>query len=120
MQTLDCKNYIDEVYLASYKLLFSGDGRSRSDANKQYGNGGLTQDKSYMLCSTWNTPLEAFEDKNQFLGIGIDGVFTHLHKIHQFLGMQNLPSFMCNDVIKNPQVEKYLAAYVKHLEGEFG
>lgn len=114
------KKYIDEVYLASYQVLFSGDGRSRSDSNKKYGSGGLAQNKSYMLCSTWNAPLEAFTDKSQFLGIGIDAVFAHLHKAHEFLGMQKLPSFMCNDVIKNPQVDTYLAEYEAHLKKVFG
>lgn len=115
------KKYLDEVYLASYEILFSGDGRSRNDPSKKYGSGGLAQDKSYMLCSTWNAPLEAFTDKTQFLGVigGIDGVFAHLHKAHEFLGMQKLPSFMCNDVIKNPQVERYLAEYEAHLKKVF-
>ncbi len=115
------KKYIDEVYLASYEVLFSGDGRSSTDASKKYGSGGLAQNKSYMLCSTWNAPLEAFTDETQFFeGKGGDYVFTHLHKIHQFLGMRRLPSFMCNDVIKNPQINSYIKAYEKHLRKVFG
>ena len=30
-----------------------------------------------------------------------------------------LPSFICNDVIKNPQVEKYIADYRAHLQQVF-
>lgn len=114
------KKYIDEVYLASHGVLFNDDGRTRKDPSKKYGSGGLAQNKSYMLCSTWNAPLEVFTDKTQFLGIGIDGVFAHLHKAHAFCGMQKLPSFMCNDVVKNPQVERYLAEYEAHLKKVFG
>ena len=32
----------------------------------------------------------------------------------------HLPTFLCNDVIRNPQVEKYLADYQAHLEKVFG
>ena len=44
----------------------------------------------------------------------------HFHKANEFLGMTRLPTFLCNDVIKNPQVEKYLAEYKTHLENVFG
>ena len=114
------KKYIDEVYLAAHGVLFSGDGRSREDLSKKYGSGGLAHNKAYMLCSTWNAPLEAFEDKNQFFeGKGVDYTFTHLHKAHEFLAMQKLPSFMCNDVIKNPQIDAYKEAYKEHLQKVF-
>ncbi|KLS82597.1 modulator protein, partial [Neisseria gonorrhoeae MU_NG8] len=35
-------------------------------------------------------------------------------------GLSRLPTFLCNDVVKNPQVEKYLADYQAHLEKVFG
>nr|WP_286455228.1 NAD(P)H-dependent oxidoreductase [Neisseria meningitidis] len=35
-------------------------------------------------------------------------------------GKKRLPTFLCNDVVKNPQVEKYLADYQAHLEKVFG
>ena len=38
----------------------------------------------------------------------------------EFLGMTRLPTFICNDVIKNPQIEKYLAQYKAHLDSVFG
>ncbi len=115
------KKYIDEVYLASYEVLFSGDGRSREDASKKYGSGGLAGNKSYMLCSTWNAPLEAFTDETQFFeGKGVDYVFTHLHKAHAFLAMKKLDSFMCNDVMKNPQIKTDIENYKAHLKKVFG
>ncbi len=42
------------------------------------------------------------------------------HKLNKFIGLTRLPTFLCNDVIKNPQVEKYLADYQAHLEKVFG
>ncbi|MGI0406439.1 NAD(P)H-dependent oxidoreductase [Helicobacter himalayensis] len=115
------KKYIDEVYLQGYGILFSGDGRSKEDKSKKYGSGGLAQNKSYMLCSTWNAPLVAFEDKNEFFEAkGVDYVFAHLHKAHEFMGMRPLPSFSCNDVIKNPQIQVYLSDYEAHLQKVFG
>ncbi|GAB0173044.1 hypothetical protein NHP164001_10600 [Helicobacter trogontum] len=70
----------------------------------------------YMFSLTWNAPIEAFNKKDEFFeGVGVDGVYLHLHKANQFLGMQPLPTFICNDVIKNPQVEKYITDYKQHL-----
>ncbi len=31
-----------------------------------------------------------------------------------------LPTFTCNDVVKNPQIERYLSDYRAHLEKVFG
>lgn len=74
-----------------------------------------------MLSVTWNAPLEAFEDKDQFFhGVGVDGVYLPFHKANQFLGMDTLPTFMCNDVIKQPDIEGYFANYRAHLENVFG
>ncbi|RYF62370.1 MAG: T9SS type B sorting domain-containing protein, partial [Cytophagaceae bacterium] len=67
--------------------------------------GGLLHGKCYMLSVTWNAPLEAFEDKEQFFhGVGVDGVYLAQHKANQFIGLDTLPTFMCNDVIKQPDV----------------
>lgn len=63
-------------------------------------------------------PLEAFEDPKQFFGgVGIDGVFLPLHRTMAFLGLKALPSFMANDVIKNPQIDADMKRFVAHLEG---
>lgn len=114
------KKYIDEVFTMGHGKLYTSDGRSRNDESKKYGSGGLSQDKKYMFSLTWNAPLEAFIEKDQFFeGVGVDGVYLHLHKTHQFLGMQPLPTFICNDVIKNPQVEKYMQDYKLHLNNVF-
>ena len=114
------KKYIDDVFTAGHGSLYASDGRSRSDRTKTYGSGGLIQGKQYMLSLTWNAPLDAFEDPDQFFhGVGVDGVYLPFHKANQFLGMTALPTFIANDVIKQPEVEAYKTAYRQHLETVF-
>lgn len=110
------KKYIDEVYLAGVGVLFANDGRSRADESLKYGSGGLARDKRVMLSVTWNAPKEAFIESNGFFeGVGVEGVYLHLRKAHEFCGMEWLPIFMCNDVVKNPQVERYITKYREHI-----
>ncbi|STV86516.1 Modulator of drug activity B [Klebsiella michiganensis] len=74
-----------------------------------------------MLSLTWNAPMEAFTEKDQFFhGVGVDGVYLPFHKANQFLGMSALPTFIANDVIKMPDVPRYTAEYRKHLAEIFG
>ena len=114
------KKYIDDVFTEGYGSLYANDGRSRSDASKKYGSGGLIHDKNYMLSLTWNAPMDAFNDSEQFFhGVGVDGVYLPFHKANQFLGMQTLPTFIVNDVIKAPEVEAYMAQYREHLTQVF-
>ena len=114
------KKYIDDVFTEGHGSLYANDGRSRSDASKKYGSGGLIHDKNYMLSLTWNAPMDAFNDTEQFFhGVGVDGVYLPFHKANQFLGMQTLPTFIVNDVIKAPEVEAYIAQYRKHLTQVF-
>ncbi|WP_119329004.1 NAD(P)H-dependent oxidoreductase [Cysteiniphilum halobium] len=114
------KKYIDEVFTIGHGKLYLSDGRSRGDISKKYGSGGLLHSKKYMLSITWNAPEEAFLDKDQlFEGVGIDGVYLPVHKAHQFLGMTSLPTFMCNDVMKNPRIESDVLRYRKHLDSVF-
>ena len=66
---------MDDVFTEGHGSLYASDGRTRSDASKKYGSGGLVQGKKYMLSLTWNAPMEAFTDKDQFFhGVGVDGV----------------------------------------------
>ncbi len=61
------KKYIDEVHTAGIgEVLCKDDGRTRADLSKKYGSGGLMYGKKYMISTTWNAPLEAFEDPNLF------------------------------------------------------
>ena len=114
------KKYIDEVFMSSNGQFLTGDGRHRETPDHGYGTGGLLCDKQYMFSVSWNAPLAAFTDKNEFFGgVGVDGVYLPLHKAMQFIGMKPLPTFMCNDVIKNPQIEKFVSNYRQHIRQVF-
>ena len=68
-----------------------------------------------------NAPLEAFTRAGDFFGgAGVDAVYLPFHKANEFIGTSQLPTFICNDVIKNPQVEQYIVNYIAHLEKVFG
>ena len=74
-----------------------------------------------MLSLTWNAPIEAFNREGDFFeSKGVDAVYIPSHKPNEFIGLTRLPTFLCNNVIKNPQVEQYLADYQAHLEKVFG
>jgi modulator of drug activity B len=110
------KKWIDDVFMHGQGKIFESDGRHRVAPTKNYGKGGLQHGKQYMFSTTWNAPLEAFEDPAEFFeGRGIDGVLFHFHKAHQFVGMKGLPTIMYNDVVKAPQVDKYIQDYKAHL-----
>ncbi|MCT6592560.1 NAD(P)H-dependent oxidoreductase [Pantoea dispersa] len=110
------KKWIDEVFTLGHGSLYESDGRTRSDSSKKYGSGGLLHNKKYMLSLTWNAPLEAFNDPEQFFeGVGVDGLYLHLHKANQFLGMTPLPTFITNDVVKSPDVENEIRRFSDHL-----
>ena len=115
------QEYIDKVFTAGAGRLFASDGRHRETPTQGYGTGGLLQGKKHMLSLTWNAPIEAFTRAGDFFeGQGVDGVYLHFRKANEFLGMTALPTFICNDVMKNPQVPQYLADYRAHLEKVFG
>ncbi len=115
------KQYIDEVISAGQGgVIWENDGRTRSDASKKYGSGGLMGGKKYMISTTWNAPEEALEDPEQlFEGKGVDGVFFWLHKMFQFCDMKPLPTFACFDVFKNPDIENDIERFKQHLGNIF-
>ncbi|MBS1186493.1 MAG: dehydrogenase (quinone) [Burkholderiaceae bacterium] len=110
------KKYVDEVFTTGHGKLFRDDGRSRTAPSKNYGKGGMLQGKSYMLSVTWNAPVEAFTDPVEFFeGKGVDAVYFPFHKANQFIGLSPLPTFMCNDVMKQPEIENDVVRYRAHL-----
>lgn len=114
------KKYMDDVFTEGHGTLYANDGRSRSDASKKYGSGGLLHDKKYMLSLTWNAPMQAFTDPEQFFhGVGVDGVYLPFHKANQFLGMQALATYIANDVIKAPNIADCEQQYREHLHQVF-
>jgi len=42
------KKYMDDVFTEGHGSLYASDGRTRSDASKKYGSGGLIQGKKYL------------------------------------------------------------------------
>lgn len=114
------KQYLDEVFTAGHGSLYASDGRTRSDASQKYGSGGLVQGKRYMLSLTWNAPQQAFDDPSDFFEAkGVNAVYFPFHKANEFLGMSALPTFLCTDVIKQPNIERDVARYQQHLAEVF-
>ena len=101
------KQYIQDVY--TYGIFYQ-------TADKPYGQGGLLTGKTYMLSTTWNAPKEAFGTKLPTL----DAALVAMHQAQSFVGLKPLPSFSCHNVVKNPQIEKYLLDLDKHLKKLFG
>jgi modulator of drug activity B len=116
------KKYMDEVYTAGMAAGFcTGDGRSSKAPKRNYGMGGLLTSKRYMLSLTFNAPKEAFADPTEpfFAGMAVDDLFRPMHLAFRFFGMQALPTFVCHDVMKDPQIEADLARLDAHLDASF-
>lgn len=115
------KKYVDEVFTIGHGKLYASDGRHRANPTENYGKGGLLQGRKHMLSLTWNAPIEAFDRPNDFFsGVGVDGLYMHFHRANEFLGLEALPTFICNDVIKAPDVPKFIEDYKAHLQNVFG
>lgn len=114
------KKYVDEIFNAAFasKKLLTGDGRTREDSRKQYGTGGLSQGKKFMICGTWNAPAEAFGDRDQqlFQGKKTEDLFLHITSNYRFCGYDILPDYNCFDIYKNENIATDLENYPKHLE----
>ncbi|AZB42447.1 flavodoxin family protein [Bacillus sp. FJAT-42376] len=104
------KHYIDQVYMDN--IFFKGSDR--------YGQGGQFTEKHYMFSVTWNAPETAFNREDDFFeGKSVDEALFHLHKMQQFIGMKQLPTFACYNVVKNPDAEKAVAELREHLNRIF-
>lgn len=115
------KKYLDEVLTEGHGSLYANDGRTRSDASRKYGSGGLLHGKHYMIAATWNAPQQAFDDPSDFFeGKGVDAVYFPFHKSQQFLGLSALPTFLSVDVMKMPNIEADAARYKAHLDKVLG
>jgi modulator of drug activity B len=115
------KKYIDEVFTEGHASLYANDGRSRTDATKKYGSGGMIQGRHYMIAATWNAPQTAFDDPSDFFeGKGVDAVYFPFHKANEFLGLSVLPTFLSVDVMKAPNIEADVARYLAHLDKVLG
>lgn len=116
------KKYIDEVYGYAYAngILCKGDGRTRSDLSKKYGSGGLKNGAKYMISTTWNAPVEAFEEKEEFFEAkSVDEVLIGIHKTYQFFGMKALPSFSMHNIFKGNTIENDAELFKEHIQNIF-
>jgi modulator of drug activity B len=116
------KKYIDEVFSGGMgTVTFANDGRSRENASKRYGSGGLMQGKKYMLSLTYNCPATEFDNKDGFFdGMSLDEANVATHKLFQFCGAQPLESYAIHDVFKEKlDIDAELERFKKVLERNF-
>lgn len=114
------KKYVDEVFnsgLQSQKFL-SGDGRTREDANKQYGSGGKMHGKKFMICATFNAPEEAFNNhgKNLMQGKTSSDLFLNITSNYRFCGYDIVSEYCCYDIFKRNDITNNLENYPLHLK----
>jgi len=116
------KKYIDEIFSGGYgTVTCASDGRSRDDASKKYGSGGLMNDKKYMLSLTYNCPHTEFDNKDGFFdGLSLDQAHVATHKTFQFCGANPLESYAVHDVHKeNLDLESELKRFKEVLKRNF-
>jgi NADPH dehydrogenase (quinone) len=105
------KTYMDTVYIR--KVFY--------DRGTSYGTGGLLTGKTYMLSCTWNAPEAAFNDLETFYGgLDVDEALVAMHKAHQYIGMEPLPSFIVHNVITDPDFKAQKGLFHDHLKEMFG
>lgn len=113
------KKYLDETFTQGRH--YSSDGRSRNDASKLYGSGGLLTGKKYMLSLTYNCPESAFDNKNSlFDGLSLDEAQVAVHKTFQFCGLKPLETYAVHDIFKgdldlNAELEKFEKVLTKNF-----
>lgn len=116
------KKYIDEVFSTGVNsVTYADDGRSRDDASKKYGSGGLMQDKKYMLSLTYNCPITEFDNKDGFFdGLTLDEANVATHKLFQFCGAKPLETYAIYDIFKGDlDMDTELTRFRDTLERNF-
>jgi modulator of drug activity B len=116
------KKYIDEVFSAGVNTVtYVSDGRSREDASKKYGSGGLMQGKKYMLSLTYNCPDTEFDNKDGFFdGLSLDEANVATHKLFQFCGAKPLETYAIHDIFKGDlDIDGELTRFKATLEKNF-
>lgn len=112
------KKYFDEVLTAG--VHYANDGRSREDASKKYGSGGLLKGK-YMISLTYNCPTSEFSNRDGYFdGLSLDEANISTHKIFQFLGLTPLKTYSVHDIFKGDMdLELELAKLDETLKENF-
>jgi len=116
------KKYIDEIFSAgAHTVTYESDGRTRSDASKTYGSGGLMQGKQYMLSLTYNCPTTEFSNKEGFFeGLSLDEANVATHKTFQFCGATPVETYSVHDIFKGDlNLENEKARFLAHLAKNF-
>lgn len=116
------KKYIDEVFSAGTNNgIYANDGRTRSDASKRYGSGGLMQGKKYMLSLTYNCPTSEFGNKEGFFdGLSLDEANIATHKTWQFCGAEPMQTYSVHDIFKGDlDIEAEKTKFIALLEKNF-
>lgn len=116
------KKYIDEIFSTGVNsVTYINDGRSRDDASKRYGSGGLMQDKKYMLSLTYNCPTSEFSSNDGFFdGLSLDEANIATHKTFQFCGAEPLETYSVHDIFKGDlDMDSELKKFTKVLEKNF-
>jgi modulator of drug activity B len=116
------KKYIDDIFsVGGTGILYTNDGRSRNDASKKYGSGGLMQGTKYMLSLTYNCPASEFSNKDGFFdGLSLDETQGAVHKTFEFCGAEGLETYSVHDIFKGDlDVSSELKKFTKLLEKNF-
>jgi len=117
------KKYVDEVFNVGLhaKTFLDNDGRTRSDPTRQYGTGGHMEGKKFMIASTWNAPLEAFDNPDGVLfeGKGEDDLLLNITSNYKFVGYTVLKNFGIYDIFRDEDIAGKIDSYKKHLEDTF-
>lgn len=118
------KKYMDEIASGgNNSVTYVSDGRSRDDASKKYGSGGLMLDKKYMLSLTYNCPTSEFDNKEGFFeGLSLDEANFSVHKIFQFCGAQKTQTYSVHDIFKgdldlDTELNKFTSILENNLKG---
>ena len=113
------KKYFDETFTQGRH--YDSDGRSRSDASKTYGSGGLLNGKKYMLSLTYNCPTSEFSNKDGFFdGLTLDEAHIAVHKTFQFCGLKPLETYSVHDIFKGDlDLESELNKFTNLLKNNF-
>ena len=116
------KKYIDEVFSAGVNTVtYVSDGRSRDDASKRYGSGGLMQGKKYILSLTYTCPASEFDNKDSlFDGLSLDEANVATHKLFQFCGAEPLETYAIHDIFKgdldmDSELTRFKATLQRHF-----
>jgi modulator of drug activity B len=78
--------------------------------------------KKFMICVTWNAPVEAFDDPNQVLfeGKGLTDIYLPITSNYHFCGYDIVDSYSCFNIYRRTDIAKDLENYPAHLAKVFG